>query len=508
MTNQSNVPYENQEDDSFKLEEFGYILLAKWHWIALSVAIALSIAVFNILRTTPTYVQSTSLLIKSEDGNSGNSPIGGLSQDFQNLGILASNTNINNEILTISAPIMMQEAVKRLHLDLQMQVENGLHSVPLYDESPISLLMPQASEDFMCSFKMRLNTNQTADLWDFETIKGIDEKRITIKMGEISRTPVGIIVLQTTKYWKSNFTTKEISVTKYPVKSVGNMYNSRLTVALSNKESTILNISMVDESKQRASDLLYKLIDVYNEQWLKDRNRVAESTFDFITERLNTLSKELGDVDQKISDYKSQTMLPDMDAASNMYLNQSNKNNDQILTLRNQLSVAHYIREYLADRSKYGQYLPTNTGIGSTGIESMIANYNKTVSSRNDVLDNSSENTPLVQKFNNELKLQRQTIMHSLDNFIAQIQSQVGNWENSEAKTNEKLAAAPQQVKKLLSVGRQQKVKEALYIYLLQKREENELSKTYTAWNTRIIQPPTGSDNPSSPRKSIILLAA
>lgn len=508
MINKQNVPYENQEDDSFKLEEFGYILLAHWHWIVLSVAIALGVAVLKILRTTPTYVQSTSLLVKSDDGKGGSSPISGLSQDFQNLGILASNTNINNEILTISAPVMMQEAVKRLHLELQMQVKNGLHTVPLYDNSPISLLMPQANDDFMCSFKMRLNTNQTADLWDFETINGLNEKHITIKMGEIARTPVGIIVLQATKYWKKNFTSDEIYVTKYPVKNIGSMYNSRLSVALSNKESTILDISIVDESKQRASDLLYKLIEVYNEQWLKDRNRVAESTFEFITQRLNTLSKELGDVDQKISDYKSQAMLPDMDAASSMYLTQSTKNNDQILTLRNQLSVARYIREYLADRSKYGQYLPTNTGVGSTGIESMIANYNKTVSARNDVLDNSSENAPLVQKFNNELKLQRQTIMHSLDNFIAQIQSQVGNWENTEAQTNEKLAAAPQQVKKLLSVGRQQKVKEALYIYLLQKREENELSKTYTAWNTRIIQPPTGSDAPSSPRKSIILLAA
>lgn len=389
-----------------------------------------------------------------------------------------------------------------------MQVKNGLHTVPLYDNSPISLLMPQANDDFMYSFKMRLNANQTAELWDFETINGLNEKHITIKMGEIARTPVGIIVLQATKYWKRNFTSDEIYVTKYPVKDIGNMYNSRLSVALSNKESTILDISIVDESKQRASNLLYKLIEVYNEQWLKDRNRVAESTFEFITQRLNTLSKELGDVDQKISDYKSQAMLPDMDAASSMYLTQSTKNNDQILTLRNQLSVARYIREYLADRSKYGQYLPTNTGVGSTGIESMIANYNKTVSARNEVLDNSSENTPLVQKFNNELKLQRQTIMHSLDNFIAQIQSQVENWENTEVQTNEKLAAAPQQVKKLLSVGRQQKVKEALYIYLLQKREENELSKTYTAWNTRIIQPPTGSDAPSSPRKNIILLAA
>lgn len=509
MTNDAhNSTYDNQEEETFKLEDFGIILLHNWHWIVFSVAITLCVAAIKILRTTPTYVRSSSLLIKNDDSQGGSSSISGLSQDFQSLGILGSNSNINNEIQTISAPIMMQEVAKRLHLDVQMTVEDGLHKVPLYDNSPVKLLLPQVGDNYICHFKMRLKANKTAELWDFQTPNESNDKTITIKVGEMAHTPVGIIVLQATPYWNQNFTDKDIDVNKYALEDVSSMYNSRLSVALSNKESTILDISMVDESKQRAEDVLYKLIDVYNEQWLKDRNRVAESTFEFITERLNNLSKELGDVDQKISDYKSQAMLPDVDAASTMYLNQSNKNNDQILTLRNQLSVAKYIREYLADRSKQGQYLPTNTGVGSTGIETMIANYNKTVSDRNDVLDNSSENTPLVQKFNNELKLQRQTIIHSLDNFIAQIQSQVGNWENTESQTNAKLAAAPQQVKRLLSVGRQQKVKEALYIYLLQKREENELSKTYTAWNTRIIQPPTGSNNPSSPRKGIILLVA
>ena len=320
-----------------------------------------------------------------------------------------------------------------------------------------------------------------------------------------------MVIIQPTEHWTKTFQFiegKEITVTKYPLDITSRIYSSKLSVALSDKESTIINLSINDESKQRADDVLYKLIDVYNEQWIKDRNRVAENTFEFITERLNTLSKELGDVDQKISDYKSEAMLPDVDAASNMYMTQSSKNYDQILNLKNQLSVARYIREYLADKSKNGQYLPSNTGIGSTGIENMIANYNKTVTSRNDLLANSSENTPLVQKFNTEIALQKQTIMHSLDNLTAQLQSQIGNWESTNSQTNEKLAQAPQQVKKLLSVGRQQKVKEALYIYLLQKREENELSKTYTAWNTRIIQPPMGSNFPSSPREKMIYLVA
>lgn len=105
MINKQDAPYENQEDDSFKLEEFGYILLAHWHWIILSVAIALGVAVLKILRTTPTYVQSTSLLIKSDDGKGGSSPINGLSQDFQNLGILAQTPILIMKFLPSAHPL-------------------------------------------------------------------------------------------------------------------------------------------------------------------------------------------------------------------------------------------------------------------------------------------------------------------------------------------------------------------------------------------------------------------
>lgn len=508
---QSTVLQNTEEEDAFKIEDFARNLLSHWVLILASIVIALCIATFYILRTTPTYTRSAALLIKSDDGKNGGSALSSISQDIQSFGIIGSRSNINNEILTISAPIIMQEVVKRLHLDVQMSYEDGLHTEPLYDQSPITLLLPQASDDMACSFKMRLLPDKTADLYDFTCDKGTTDKHIRVKMGTLARTPVGLVVIQSTEYWAKAYPfieDKEITITKYPLDVTSRIYSSKLSVALSDKESTIINLSINDESKQRADDVLYKLIDVYNEQWIKDRNRVAENTFEFITERLNTLSKELGDVDQKISDYKSEAMLPDVDAASNMYMTQSSKNYDQILNLRNQLSVARYIREYLADKSKNGQYLPSNTGIGSTGIEKMIADYNKTVTSRNDLLVNSSENSPLVQKFNTEIALQKQTIMHSLDNLTAQLQSQIGNWESTNSQTNEKLAQAPQQVKKLLSVGRQQKVKEALYIYLLQKREENELSKTYTAWNTRIIQPPMGSNFPSSPREKMIYLIA
>ena len=505
MTEKPVNTFQEPEEEGFNLEDFGRIILAHWAWILLSALLAVGIAVFMVMRTTPTYTRSSMLLIKDDKGGNANE----MAKEFQEMGLIGSNTNINNEILTLTAPIVIEEAVKRLHLNVQMTIENGLHTIPLYDNAPIKLLMPQSPDETFASFKMKLAKNKTAVLWDFVKPNGEpDSKKMTVKIGDLVKTPAGTIIIQATEHWNKSFIEQEIQVQKLPLAAVSSMYKSRFNVTLANKESSILNLTMTDESKLRADNLILKIVDVYNEQWLKDRNRVAETTYEFITDRLNTLSKELGDVEQQISDYKSSTLLPDMENASSIYMAESTRNTDQIMSLNNQLSLARYIREYLNDRSKENQYLPTNTGIGSTGIEQMIAAYNNAISARNEVLENSNEQAPLVQKFNNELAMQRSTIMHSLDNLITQLQDQLKSWEKNEMQTNQKLAAAPRQVKQLLSIGRQQKVKESLYIYLLQKREENELSKTFIAWNTRIIQPPMGSSVPSEPRKNVILLAA
>lgn len=506
MKNEQEPLITQEEEKGINLEDFAYLLLSHWQWIAAAVILALALAVFHIKRTTPTYTRSMQLLIKDE-GN-GKSAAQSLAQDFQNLGIVQSFSNINNEIITISAPALMEEVVKRAHADVQMSCKEGLHTVPVYDESPITILLPETADDAYVSFKMKLKKDKTAELTEFNIDGEETGKTLNVKLNQLARTPFGPLYIQTTKFWKEHFISQEIEVTKYPLEYIARAYSGALAVELADKESSILNLTLTDDSKQRADDLLNKIVAVYNERWLKDKNLVAESTSEFITKRLEDLSKELGDVDQQISDYKSSTMLPDIEAAASLYMNQSQKNTEELLDLNNQKSLAKYLRDYLADNTNKEHYIPTNTGIGSTGIEQMITGYNKTVNLRNEVLTNSNATTPLALKYEADLELQKQSILRSLDNLIAQIQSQISAWQATEDETNEKLATAPKQVKQLLSVGRQQKVKEALYIYLLKKREENELSKSYIAWNTRIIQPPTGSNRPSAPRRNTILAIA
>ena len=220
------------------------------------------------------------------------------------------------------------------------------------------------------------------------------------------------------------------------------------------------------------------------------------------------IEQELGHVDENISSYKSEHLLPDVQAAASMYMAQSSETNAQILALNTQLSMARYIRNYLTNAASKNQLLPANSGIESPGIEQQIANYNTAQLRRNDLVANSSEKNPLVVDMDRSLENMRQAIVTSIDNHIATLNTQLRSLQQSERQTTERIAANPTQGKYLLSVERQQKVKESLYLFLLQKREENELSQAFTAYNTRVITPPSGSMIPTAPVKKNVLLVA
>lgn len=259
---------------------------------------------------------------------------------------------------------------------------------------------------------------------------------------------------------------------------------------------------------QRAEDILNTVIAVYNENWIKDKNQIAVSTSMFINDRLGVIESELGHVDENISTFKSENLLPDVQAASQLYMTERSQAQSQILTLNTQLSMARYIRNYLTAASSRNQLLPANSGLESANIENQISEYNNLQLQRNNLVANSSEQNPLVVDMDESLRSMRRSIVSSVDNLITTLNTQIHSLEKSDQRATERIAANPSQAKYLLSVERQQKVKESLYLFLLQKREENELSQAFTAYNTRIITPPTGSMAPTAPMKKNILLVA
>lgn len=497
------TPVGKPADDFIRIQDLWSMFVPKWYWFAISLFITLTIAVLYLLSTPPIYTRTAAILVKD---NSKSSSSTSAMNDFSDLGIFKSNTNINNELLTLKSPTLMTEVVNRLGLNETFTIRKGLKNVDLYKVSPVTITFCDKIE-VPLSFTIKFSSKEAFAISELE-ISGEDiGETLSAQMGDSIQTSAGIMIVSPTQEFTDAFIGTSIRYVRGSVRAAVDTYSNALVAELGNEDATIINLSINDTSIRKAEDILNTLIEVYNENWIRDKNQIAVSTSQFISDRLGVIESELGHVDENISSYKSEHLLPDVQAASSLYMAQSAENNKELSTLNNQLSTAQYIRREL-NTKQLDQTLPANSGIVSANIETQISEYNNLVLDRNRLIANSSEKNPLVKNMASSLQSMQQTIIQSVDNLIVSLNTQIRSLRRQEEATTNRLASNPNQAKYLLSVERQQKVKEELYLYLLQKREENELSQAFTAYNTRLITAPRGSMFPTAPRKMNILLVA
>ena len=496
---------EKSSGSGINFKDLMYLCLAKWYWFVISLVLLLGFTSLHLLTTPPVYTRSASLLIKEDSkGNSLSNSAGVLGD----LDLFQTNTNVNNEMQSLQSPAVMYDVVKRLHLDINYAADGTFYRQVLYGQAcPYEVEFFDLLDNEGASLTLLpVSDGKGVELTDF--VRGEEESSQTVKtlFNDTVSTPVGRLLV---KPMAGAETCKEpVYVSRSGLQSATAAYSGKLTVTLNDEKSTVINLSLEDVCIQRAEDVLNTLIAVYNENWVKDKNQIAVSTSMFINERLGVIEQELGHVDENISSYKSENLLPDVQAAASMYMTQSSEMSSQILALNTQLAMTRYVRNYLTGGNNRNQLLPANSGIESSGIERQIADYNAMQLQRNNLVANSSESNPLVVDLDQSLQNMRRAIISSIDNHITTLNTQLRALQQSEKQTTARIAANPTQGKYLLSVERQQKVKEALYLFLLQKREENELSQAFTAYNTRVIMPPTGSMVPTAPDKKKILLIA
>lgn len=486
--------------------EFLMSCLSQWRWFILSFALCCIFAVGYILITPSVYHCSASLLIKEEGKRT---DFSSEMSSFADMGLFNSSSNVNNELTSIQSPDLLQEVIRRLHLDVNYQTKGTFHKETLYGSHlPIHVSFADLSDQDNCQFTAIIQKDGSIQLSDFEmNNESIDGGQINVIPGKEVTTPVGKLTITQTPYYKgTSFDGMEIFVSRSSLPIAVLVCQKRMTAALNGDETTIIDLTYDDVCIQRAEDFLNTLIAVYNENWVKDKNRIAVGTSDFIDERLQVIEGELGQVDTEISSYKSKHLIPDVAAASQMNMNTANQASVKISDLSNQLAIAKFIKTQINNNKD--QLLPANSGLDSPTIEQLINNYNDKMLERNSLLAGSSAANPLVTDMDENLKLLRKAILFSLDNEVKTLETQINGLRQLEGFSTSRLSSNPKQSKFLLSVERQQKVKEALYLFLLQKREENGLSQAFTAYNTRIVTKPTGDIRPVAPAKGRILIAA
>lgn len=500
----------NESTKSAKISDVIRITLSHWPWIILSAFVCTALATFYVLRQQPTYQRSSMVVLKEE---SGGGSIGSQLSAFAGMGMFSSNTNIRDEINKLMSPDIMEQVVRNLKLDVSYATPGTFHDKILYRDSlPVIVDMPQLADNQGGSFEMHIDKNGDIHFSEFKAgslqtpMEPVEfTQKAPAKIGKPAETPLGLILVTAGPNYKPGME-YDIKVGRKPIIVATTDYQEKIDIKLVDQWANTLEMTALDNNSQRADDILDNIIKVYNENWVQTHNATTIASTQFINERLISLEKELGGVDSDIAVYQSDNLVPNIAQSTMIYMQDNQAKKDQLQLLTNQLAIAQYMLEYMRNPKHNDDVLPANIGI--TGIESSVVEYNKTLLERNRLASNSTSNHPLITSYDERLKEMRLGIEQSLANAITSLNTQIRTASAAQSESQTNLAKTPGQTQHMLSIERKRKVMESLYTFLLQKREENELSQAFTPYNTEVIAKPNGSFKPVSPKKKLIIAFA
>lgn len=469
------------------------------HKLVFGIFLVISLTLgYVYIRTTPKmFMRTATIMVKDAKRGTGLME----SQTFNDVLSVSSNS-VENEIGIFKSRRLMYKVAELLKLNVSYRALN-LKETELYSNSPIKVHF--MDENKACSMIVKLTGINTLELREM-TANQLYHEVINIPVSKMVNTPIGRLFIEVDSMRISENVGMEMLVSKSDLKATANAFCHQLKVEVNGAQSSLLNLTIVNENTKRAEDILNTLIDVYNQDAIEDKNRVTFNTAKFINERLGFIEKELGLVDSEIEEYKKQNRLTDLASESDVFLNNSNKLDYEGLSIENQLNMAEYMKSYLSRNSKDTEMIPSSIGIQDNGIQQQITDYNELVAKKNKLMANSSERNPLIKDMDTTLKSHRKAIVRAIDNLQTSLKLQSMNMRNKEQETYDKITNLPTQQKQIVSIERQQKIKEELYLYLLNKKEENELQQTIADSNCKIVDVADGPSSPVSPNKMQVIL--
>ncbi len=485
----------NKNDQGVNIIDLLVYFASRWKWFLVSVIVFGGLAWLHYARSPRVYFRSATVIIKDPSNKTSTA---GLDR-YDNF---INKVNVANEILQFRSKRLMREVVLRVHADVSYRCKDGLHYDELYTQAPVSV----SFHDMLPEQSMSLTVTPADSV--SVMVSGLDgegEPR-RVRLNDTVSVAQGSLVVSPTNYYSPKWKDVPVQVTKMPLESMVNYYRGAVGIRQEEEESSILTLSLKDSSPARAEDVLNMLIAVYNEEAIRDKNQVAVNTANFINERLIIIEGELGGVESDLESFKRENRIVDIGSTAGMYMSESQKYNADALELETQLRLAAYIKDYLTDPKKETDLIPSNTGIGDQNIEGQISLYNAAKLKRDRLIDDSSERNPVVEELNNSLRAMKQNIIRAVDNMIVSLKVKRDDAQSREERAQQRVTSIPSKERRMLSIERQQKIKEALYLFLLNRREENALSQAMADNNARVIDSADGSDAPIAPQRNRILL--
>lgn len=501
-----------QSEEQVNIQELLFRYLIHWPWFVVSIIICIACAWGYLRLTTPIYNISATVLIKDEKKGGGAS----MSSDLEKMGLegfVSSSSNVDNEIEVLRSKSLAREVVNNLGLFVTYMDEDEFPSKELYHTSPVLVsLTHQEADKLPGRMEINMILQPTGALGVQITVGEKEYRKQFDKLPAVFPTDEGTVA-----FFANNDTlsavcpeniTKERHITAFINRpfSVLKEYVSSLSIAPTSKTTSVVVISLENTNTRRGRDYINKLLEMYNINANNDKNEVAQKTAEFIDERIGIISKELGSTEQDLENFKRSAGITDLSSEAQIALTGNAEYEKKRVENQTQINLVIDLQRYM--KGNEYEVLPSNIGLQDAASAGAIDRYNQMLVERKRLLRTSTENNPTIINLDTSIRAMRTNVQATLDATLKGLQITKEDLAREASRYSRRINDAPTQERQFVSIARQQEIKSGLYLMLLQKREENAITLAATANNAKIIDEALADDNPISPKKMLVYLAA
>jgi tyrosine-protein kinase Etk/Wzc len=452
-----------------------------YSWLfVLTVTLSLSIAWLYLRYTKPLYSVSSTLLIRNDNSGRGAAAMSTQSM-FNDIDLFQANSNKQNEILILSSRTLMERVVKSLGLQKEYSVVGTVKTTDIFPEQPFELNVVSIT-DSTRSFSIPLDFN---DKWTGFKITG-DKKEILF--GEEFQTTFGSFKLTRRISPYSDLPFRHFVVKWMPLFQASTYYLRGLEVKPANDLSNVLMLTKISENPRLATAILNELMNQYNAAAIEDKNEINRKILAFITDRLDLVESQLDSVEGNLQKFRTSRQVIDMGVQSGMYFENMSQLNETQRGQEVQLQVAQLLEDYLNQPSNRASLVPSTLGLDDPTLIELTAAYNKLVGQRNiELQTGATVNNPVVKNLDSNIEEARLKMLQNVANIKRVFQQNINNINAKSGAIKKEITSIPERERLAREKARQQEIKQNLYLYLMQKREEAEIAQASTIASSRIL---------------------
>lgn len=472
----------------------------QWKWFLLCGILAIALAYLNIRYTIPEYPVQAQIQIVQEKNNTNQLSV------FQDLNFMGGNSReVTDEIEILSSRSNFIEVVRDLGLNIEVKALGNILSSEIYGDVPFKMnfiaadsIINTAKYGFFVEFT-------SATTFAFKEEEDAPSK--VYSFGNGISTPVGDMIITPNVKNPQSLVGNEYKVSLTPVDNVARSLKAAVAITPTDEMSNILDITITSAKPEKAKDILNRLIEVYNANAVNDKKRIADATSEFINNRIQLISGTLSNVDQDAQELLTEKGMTGSGLEVGAAVQVSAGSRQNLENARVQLQMVSGLKEYVDGETGYEE-MPV-VDVGSGAISQATVQYNQLVAERKRLLKSADEQNPMIVNLDEQLDGLKNTMQSSLASLERNVGMNVSTLQSQLGRIQGTIYSAPENQRELRNITRKQETTEALYLYLLQKREESQIAFASAEPKSNVIDNAyVSSPTPVKPKKAITYLAA